>query len=94
MISVQTSHTADLEPATLSAARALLYDVFDDMDEHDWEHSLGGVHAIAWDGDDARRPRRRRAAAPAARRARAARRLHRGGRRARRTTAATASPPR
>ena len=51
MISVQTSHTADLEPGTLSAARALLYDVFDDMSEHDWEHSLGGVHAIAWDGD-------------------------------------------
>ena len=21
------------------------------MTEHDWEHSLGGVHAIAWDGD-------------------------------------------
>jgi aminoglycoside 2'-N-acetyltransferase I len=51
MISVQTSHTADLEPATLSAARALLSDAFDDWTEHDWEHSLGGVHAIAWDGD-------------------------------------------
>jgi aminoglycoside 2'-N-acetyltransferase I len=22
------------------------------MTEHDWEHSLGGVHAIAWEGDD------------------------------------------
>ena len=22
------------------------------MTEHDWEHSLGGVHAIAWDGDE------------------------------------------
>jgi aminoglycoside 2'-N-acetyltransferase I len=52
MTSVQTSHTADLEPATRDAARALLYDVFDDMTEHDWEHSLGGVHAIAWDGDE------------------------------------------
>ncbi len=51
MTSVQTSHTADLAPETLAAARALLYDVFDDMTEHDWEHSLGGVHAIAWDGD-------------------------------------------
>jgi len=51
MISVQTSHTADLAPETLAAARALLYDVFDDMTEDDWEHSLGGVHAIAWDGD-------------------------------------------
>jgi aminoglycoside 2'-N-acetyltransferase I len=52
MILVQTSHTADLEPAARDAARALLYDVFDDMTEHDWEHSLGGVHAIAWDGDE------------------------------------------
>ena len=52
MTSVQTSHTADLEPATLSTARALLYDAFDDWTEHDWEHSLGGVHAIAWDGDE------------------------------------------
>jgi aminoglycoside 2'-N-acetyltransferase I len=52
MTSVQTSHTADLESETLAAARALLYDVFDDMTEHDWEHSLGGVHAIAWEGDE------------------------------------------
>jgi aminoglycoside 2'-N-acetyltransferase I len=52
MRSVQTAHTADLEPATLAAARALLYDVFDDMTEHDWEHSLGGVHAIVWDGEE------------------------------------------
>jgi aminoglycoside 2'-N-acetyltransferase I len=52
MILVQTSHTADLEPAARDAARALLYDVFDDMTEHDWEHSLGGVHATAWDGDE------------------------------------------
>jgi aminoglycoside 2'-N-acetyltransferase I len=52
MRSVQTAHTADLEPATLAAARALLYDVFDDMTEHDWEHSLGGVHAMAWEDDE------------------------------------------
>lgn len=52
MTSVQTAHTADLEPETLSAARAILYDVFDDMTEHDWEHSLGGVHALAWEGDE------------------------------------------
>ena len=52
MTAVHTAHTADLEPATLAAARALLYDVFDDMTEHDWEHSLGGVHAIVWDGEE------------------------------------------
>jgi aminoglycoside 2'-N-acetyltransferase I len=49
---VQLAHTADLGPQTLAAARELLYDVFDDMTEQDWEHSLGGVHAIAWlDGE-------------------------------------------
>ena len=51
MIRIQTAHTADVDAATLAAARALLYDVFDDMTEHDWEHSLGGVHAFAFDGD-------------------------------------------
>ncbi len=24
----------------------------DEMTEHDWEHSLGGIHALAWDGDE------------------------------------------
>jgi aminoglycoside 2'-N-acetyltransferase I len=52
MSSVVTAHTADLDAATLTAARALLYEVFmDDMTEHDWEHALGGVHAVAWEGD-------------------------------------------
>jgi aminoglycoside 2'-N-acetyltransferase I len=51
VIEVRTAHTAELDPATLDAARALLDDVFDgDMTYHDWEHALGGVHALAWDG--------------------------------------------
>jgi len=50
MAEVHTAHTAELDAATLSAARALLYDVFDDMTEHDWEHALGGVHALVWEG--------------------------------------------
>jgi aminoglycoside 2'-N-acetyltransferase I len=37
-------------PGTLAEARSLLYAVFDDMTEHDWEHSLGGIHALAYDG--------------------------------------------
>jgi aminoglycoside 2'-N-acetyltransferase I len=49
---VVTVHTADLDAASRSAARALLYDVFDDMTEHDWEHALGGFHALARDGSD------------------------------------------
>ncbi|AOP49366.1 GNAT family N-acetyltransferase [Streptomyces lydicus] len=43
---VRLLHTADLAPATLTAARALLYDVFDDMTAEDWEHALGGLHAL------------------------------------------------
>jgi aminoglycoside 2'-N-acetyltransferase I len=50
MTQLRTAHTADLDAATLTAARALLYDVFDDMTEDDWEHSLGGTHALVWDG--------------------------------------------
>lgn len=52
MTDVRLAHTADLDAATLAAARALLFDVFDDMEETDWEHSLGGIHAIAWEGGD------------------------------------------
>ena len=48
---VRTAHTAYLDAATLTAARALLYEVFDDISEHDWEHCLGGIHALAFDGD-------------------------------------------
>jgi aminoglycoside 2'-N-acetyltransferase I len=50
MNELRVAHTADLDTATLAAARALMYDVFeDDMTEHDWEHALGGIHAIAFD---------------------------------------------
>jgi aminoglycoside 2'-N-acetyltransferase I len=47
---LRTAHTADLDVAVLKAARALLDDVFADMTDHDWEHSLGGVHALVWEG--------------------------------------------
>jgi aminoglycoside 2'-N-acetyltransferase I len=47
------AHTSELDIATLEAARALLDSVFGDgMTEHDWEHSLGGVHAMVWEGDE------------------------------------------
>jgi aminoglycoside 2'-N-acetyltransferase I len=52
MTEVTVAHTAELDPATLAAARRLLYDVFDDMTEPDWEHALGGVHALARDGSE------------------------------------------
>jgi aminoglycoside 2'-N-acetyltransferase I len=43
---LRVAHTANLEPDELIAARALLYRVFDDMTEDDWEHCLGGMHAL------------------------------------------------
>jgi aminoglycoside 2'-N-acetyltransferase I len=47
------AHTSELDAATLAAARALLDDVFgDELDEEDWEHALGGVHAMAWEGEE------------------------------------------
>jgi aminoglycoside 2'-N-acetyltransferase I len=52
MVDIRTAHTADLDAATREAARALLFDVFDDMADDDWEHALGGVHALAWDGGE------------------------------------------
>ncbi|MFJ9409433.1 GNAT family N-acetyltransferase [Streptomyces sp. NPDC101393] len=50
MTEVRIAHTADLDTATLKAARTLLYDVFDDMTAEDWEHALGGLHALIHEG--------------------------------------------
>jgi aminoglycoside 2'-N-acetyltransferase I len=52
MSDVRTAHTAELDPATLDAIEALLFAVFEDFDEHDWEHALGGIHALVWEGDE------------------------------------------
>jgi aminoglycoside 2'-N-acetyltransferase I len=50
---LQTAHTADLDAATLTAVRALLDDVFgDELDEADWEHALGGIHALVWEAGE------------------------------------------
>jgi len=48
---LRIAHTADLDRASLQAARDLLVDVFEgELTDHDWEHALGGVHALVWDG--------------------------------------------
>ena len=53
MAGVRTAHTADLNAATLAAARALLDDVFaGEITNDDWDHALGGVHALVWEGGD------------------------------------------
>jgi aminoglycoside 2'-N-acetyltransferase I len=44
---VHLAHTADLDPGSLKAIRALLDNAFGgDIDEHDYEHALGGLHAM------------------------------------------------
>ena len=48
---IRVAHTADLTSKDLAAARALLFDVLDDATDDDWEHCLGGIHAIIRDGD-------------------------------------------
>lgn len=51
MADLVTAHTSSLSPETLRAIRALLDDAFDgDVTEHDYEHALGGMHALLWDG--------------------------------------------
>ncbi|WP_205698199.1 GNAT family N-acetyltransferase [Conexibacter sp. SYSU D00693] len=47
----QVVHTAELGTDVLDACRALLDEAFEgDFDDHDWEHSLGGIHALVWEG--------------------------------------------
>src|SRR5215467_630875 len=48
---LRIAHTAYLDAATIKAARALLDDVFvGEMTDGDWEHALGGMHALIWEG--------------------------------------------
>lgn len=50
MAELLTAHTSALDAAALTSVRALLADVFvGDFEEHDWEHALGGIHAIVWE---------------------------------------------
>lgn len=53
MTEVRIVHTADLERPDREVARALLDEAFDgDFTGHDWEHSLGGLHAMVWEGGE------------------------------------------
>ncbi len=53
MVTVEVLHTAHLPAGTLTAVRQLLDEAFaGDFDDADWEHALGGLHALAWrDGE-------------------------------------------
>lgn len=53
MEAVSIAHTSDLDDPALAAARALLDDVFaGDLTDDDWEHTLGGMHALLWEGPE------------------------------------------
>ena len=53
MAELRTAHTAWLSTEELQAIRALLEDAFDgDVTEDDFEHALGGVHALVWEGGE------------------------------------------
>ena len=52
MPALTVAHTGHLDPATLVSARALLDEAFGGaFSDSDWEHALGGMHAVAFDGD-------------------------------------------
>ncbi len=46
---LQLAHTAELDSSVLAQCRQLLDLAFDGgMTDDDWDHSIGGMHAIAW----------------------------------------------
>ncbi|MFH8366589.1 GNAT family N-acetyltransferase [Streptomyces sp. NPDC018031] len=52
MTELVTAHTSALGAGTLAAIRKLLDDAFEgDFDDEDWDHTLGGMHALLWEGD-------------------------------------------
>jgi aminoglycoside 2'-N-acetyltransferase I len=53
MSELRVAHTSQLTPAELQAARDLLFDVFEgDFYDHDWEHAIGGMHALISDSGE------------------------------------------
>jgi aminoglycoside 2'-N-acetyltransferase I len=53
MPSVRTARTAALAAHELAQIRALLDEVFPgDFTEDDWQHALGGIHALAYEGSE------------------------------------------
>jgi aminoglycoside 2'-N-acetyltransferase I len=53
MVEVRAVHTADLDAAARDALRHLLVEVFrGDLTDDDWDHALGGMHVLAWEGSE------------------------------------------
>jgi aminoglycoside 2'-N-acetyltransferase I len=48
---ITVAHTGELDAATLRAARRLVDEAFGgDFEDADWQHALGGMHALVLDG--------------------------------------------
>jgi aminoglycoside 2'-N-acetyltransferase I len=53
MTRLRRARTAELRGAELAALRRLVLEAFGGrFDEHDWDHTLGGVHVLALEGDE------------------------------------------
>ena len=53
MTELRRAATAELTSEELAALRGLVFGAFGGrFDEHDWEHTLGGTHVLATDGDE------------------------------------------
>jgi len=52
MTEVRVAHTAQLDHAALDGVRALLDAAFDGLADADWEHAIGGMHALVLDGTE------------------------------------------
>lgn len=53
MTRIDVVRTEELSTAVLGSARALMDAAFDgEFSDDDWNHSLGGWHAMVWDGAD------------------------------------------
>jgi len=47
---IRIAHTSELQPPLLGEIWEMLVDVFEgDIEPSDWEHALGGIHALAYD---------------------------------------------
>lgn len=47
---LRVAHTSELEPALLGEIHAMLVEAFDgDFEDTDWEHGLGGMHALSYE---------------------------------------------
>jgi aminoglycoside 2'-N-acetyltransferase I len=56
-VTLRTAHTAELTPAERTAVRTLLDEAFaghadGEFTDADWDHTLGGMHALAYDAGE------------------------------------------